>query len=107
MFVPIFEGELSDAGFVEIAEAFGDHAAAKPSATSASALVDVPSTPNFSIPSSAMLASTLSSPRNPRYYDLLLTKQLERIIMPNQPTTPTGSLENPTRAKTKHFGLAY
>ena len=26
MFVAIFEGELGDAGFVEIAEAFGDHA---------------------------------------------------------------------------------
>ena len=25
-FVPVFEGELGDAGFVEIAEAFGDHA---------------------------------------------------------------------------------
>jgi hypothetical protein len=26
MFVTIFEGELGDAGFVEFAEAFGDHA---------------------------------------------------------------------------------
>ena len=26
MFVAVFEGELGDAGFVEVAEAFGDHA---------------------------------------------------------------------------------
>jgi hypothetical protein len=26
MFVTIFEGELGDAGFIKVAEAFGDHA---------------------------------------------------------------------------------